>query len=134
MRFWSLKTLLAAGLGIIAAVALTVVLTSESDTPGTDDAQIIAATQSFYEANAAGDLPALTQVTCARAMATFPGFSEDPARMELRGVAEIVVTGDQATGSVRAVDSARPEVTLPLMPMSYVNEDGWKLCPSTSQE
>ncbi|WP_148302225.1 Rv0361 family membrane protein [Tomitella biformata] len=129
-----MTSLVAAVLVIIAAVAVTVVLTSEDDAPDTDSAQIIAATQAFYEANAAGDLPALTQVTCARTMATFPGFPEDRARTELRGVAEIVVSGDTATGSVLAVDPARPELDSALMPMIYVNADGWKLCPPTSEE
>lgn len=140
MRFWSLKTLLAAGIGVIAAVALTVVLTAGGSDSDSDTAEIIAASQSYFDAVTAGDVPALAEVVCAQQMASVPEFpdrpegQDGPAPRTLRTVAEIVVSGDTATGSLVIETPSQPELGFDLRAMTYVNEDGWKLCPSISKE
>lgn len=128
-KLWSLTSLVAATLGIIAAVAVTVVLTAGGGEPDTGQARIIAASEAFFEAYGDEDLPALTSVVCAPAMDDFPGFTAESTTRELRGVAEIVITGDTATASMVVAKADQPELAASLIPMNYVNEDGWKLCP-----
>lgn len=133
-RFWSLTSLLAAVIIVIAAVAVTVVLAAD-ESPGDDaHSEIIAASQAFFEASATGDRAALEKVVCAETMAGYPGPGPAAAQREVVSVAEIVITGDTATGSMVVAEPARPDLGAGLVPMSYVNEDGWKLCASNLQE
>lgn len=133
-RFWSLTSLLGAVIAVITAVAVTVVLTAD-ESPGDDaHSEIIAASQAFFEVSATGDRVALAKVVCAETMAGYPGPQPTAAQREVVSVAEIVITGDTATGSMVVTEPARPELGSALVPMSYVNEDGWKLCASNIQE
>ena len=133
-KFWSLTTLVAAALAIILCAAAATVLIAASGTAASGDqedsarAQIIAASQTYLRASADADLPALRGVVCASTMAEFPGFPPERTPKELLGVAEIVVTGDTATGSMQIIEPGRPELPPALVPMTYVNEQGWKLC------
>lgn len=132
--FWSLNTLLGAVLATIAAVAAGVIIADSSTVPNTSESQIIAATEGFFEAMASEDQPALESVVCAEEMETFTGFTGDPVAKRIVGVADIVISGDTATGTMVVEEPAKPELGSSLIPMSYADEDGWKLCPSTTEE
>lgn len=127
--FWSLNSLLAAVLGTITAVAAVVIITAGTTGPDTAQSEIIAATETFFEATASGDRTALAQVVCAKEMATYSDPAVEPAAKSLRTVAEIVINGETATGTMVIEELGKPELGSSLAPMIYVNEDGWKLCP-----
>lgn len=130
----TLPTLLAAVIAIVTAVAAVVVITAGEEPADDAHAQIISASQDFFAANAAGDRAALEKVVCAATMATNPDPQPQPTPLEVVTVAEIVVDGDTATGSMVLAPAGRPDVDPILSPRFYVNEDGWKLCAPTAQE
>lgn len=128
-RFWSLTTLVGAALAVTGATAAAVLVTAGDATPSEDpQSQIIAASEVYLQALATADLPALTQVVCASTMQTFPGFADSSAPKALLGVTDLSIAGDSASGAMLISDTTRPEIEPTLIPMKYVNEDGWKLC------
>lgn len=130
----TLPTLLAAVIAIVTAVAAVVLLTANEEPADDAQAQIIAASQAFFTANAAGDRAGLEKVVCAETMATNPDPQPQATPLEVVTVAEIVIDGDTATGSMVLAPAGRPDADSILSPMRYINEDGWKLCASTAQE
>lgn len=128
-KLWSLTTLTGSALAVTGAVAAMIVVTAGGATAGADtQSQIVASTEGYLQAMATGDKPLLTASVCAATMADFPGFVPDPTPKTLLGVTQIVVDADTATGSMMIDDPSSPDTEPGLVPVRYVNEDGWKLC------
>ena len=115
----------------LAAVLWFVVLKDDNDS--SPEAQIKQVTQEYLDAMNAGKPSEIIPLVCEKVAATAPTDLPDQGpqtpQAKIDSFEEINVDGDNATATftISAIDDE--EIPSEQIPMTYVNEDGWKLCP-----
>lgn len=122
----------AAVIAVVAVVAAVLAVLFTGDDPVDPEAQIKAVTEEYIAYMNTGTASKLPEVLCSDLIAQLPSPLEDqaaqPIQAQIDSFDEIKIDGDKATSkfTISAIDNE--DIPAETLPMSYVNENGWKLC------
>ncbi len=117
---------------VIAVVAVLLVITLKEDVDS-PEAEIKQVTQDYVDAVNAGEGSKVPDLLCEEAKTMLPPNITDQdapeQQAQIDAFDELTIDGDTATSTFTL--SAKDDESIPTeqIQMTYVNEDGWKLCP-----